>query len=231
MKSHWLIRLLLRLYPAEFRERYGAAMLDFHRERVGAGTGLLAWPRVIADHVHSAAAEHIRRVRAEQMQTGNGANMATVLQDVRYAVRALARRRVFAIVVIATIALGVGANTAIFSVVHAIVLRPLPYPHPERVVSFGHESPQWLTSVPEYLDYKRGLRAFESMAALLQGEGNLATEEDPERVAGAQVTPDFFTVLGLTPMLGRSFAPNEDLVTPANVVILSHGLWQRRFSG
>ena len=108
--------------------------------------------------------------------------MSTLIQDVRYALRGAGRRRVFTAVIVATVALGVGANTAIFSVVHAILLRPLPYAHPERVVSFGHAPPQWLTSAPEYLDYKTGLGSFESLSAYTQGEGNLSSEDEPERI-------------------------------------------------
>ncbi len=230
MKSDRLIRALIRLYPSAFRERYGAALLEFHRERVREGIGISGWARILSDHMSAAIAEHLRPTET-QLQPNSGASMSTLMQDVRYALRALARRPVFTIAVVATIALGVGANAAIFSVVNGILLRPLPYPHAERVVAFGHESPVWLTSEPEYLDYKRGLRTFDGLAAFTEGEGNLATEQEPERVGLASVTPDYFSVLGLGPMMGRGFAADEDLVMPAPVAIVSYGLWQRRFAG
>ena len=156
--------------------------------------------------------------------------MSMLLQDARYALRGLARRPLFAASVIATIALGVGANAAIFSVINGILIRPLPYPEPEQVVSLGHTAPTWLASQPEYLDYRRDLRSFESLAAYTQSEGNLATEQEPERVALASVSHEFFATLGLPPMLGRPFAPDEHRTSPATVAVLSHGLWTRRFA-
>jgi len=152
-------------------------------------------------------------------------------QDIRYALRGLARRPLFAAVVIATIALGVGANAAIFGVVRGILLRPLPYREPDRVVTMGHAPPTWLASAPELFDYRRDVRAFEKLAAFTSSEGNLATPDEPERVATASVTPEFFPVLGMRPLLGRTFLPDEDRVMPARVVVMSYGLWQRRFGG
>jgi putative ABC transport system permease protein len=216
MNAERLIRFLIRLYPASFRARYGDAMLVFHRER--AREGAAWWIRVILDHLTSALVERVR-------------SMSTVLHDVRFALRGLARRPLFAIVVLTTIALGVGANTAIFSVVRGILLRPLPYPHPERVVSFGHKPNIWLASQPEYIDYKRDLRTFTTLAAYTKSEGNLATEQEPERIAVSGVTPDFFTVLGLAPALGRYFAADDDIPVPSTLVVISHALWQRRFGG
>jgi putative ABC transport system permease protein len=226
----WLIRLLIWLYPAEFRARYGRELLAFHRDRARAGLSLAAWLVIIADHLKSAAAAHVSALGRAGSGRRHGMAVSMVVQDVRYALRALSRRPSFAAVVLVTIALGVGANTAIFSMVNGIMLRPLPYPHAERVVSFGHESPIWLASDPEYLDYRRGLRSFEALAAFTQGESNLATEEEPERVGLATVTPDFFTVLGTAPQIGRSFVAEDDLSPPARVAIISHSLWQRRFA-
>jgi putative ABC transport system permease protein len=152
-------------------------------------------------------------------------------QDIRFAVRSLLRRPRFAAIVVSTIALGVGANAAIFSVVRGVLLRPLAYPEPDRVVAFGHKAPYWLASLPEYFDYKRELRSFESIAAFTQNEGNLATPDEPERISVASVSPEFFPVLGMTPAIGRTFAPDEDMVAPATVVVMSYSLWQRRFGG
>ncbi len=152
-------------------------------------------------------------------------------QDIRFALRGLARRPLFAAIVIGTIALGIGANTAIFSVVNGVLLRPLPYPEPDRVVSFGHTPPTLLVSVPEYFDYTRDLRSFERLAAYTVNEGNLATPDEPERVGLATVTSTFFSVLGVRPLVGRTFLPEEGRVMPASVAVLSYGLWQRRFGG
>jgi putative ABC transport system permease protein len=208
-----LIDLLVRLYPAEFRARYAAQMRAFHDERMREGGASLT--RVVLDHLTSAIVEH----------------MQSFSQDVRYAVRGLVRRPAFSAVVLATIALGVGANAAIFSVVNGILIRPLPYPEADRVVTFGHKPPQWLTGQREYIDYQRDIKSFETLSAFTQSEGNLATTEETERIALASVTRDFFGTLGVPPMIGRTFADDEDRVRPATVAIISHTLWTRRFGG
>ena len=179
----------------------------------------------------AAAAEHLRELRRPRRIHSAEGSSPMLGRDIHFALRGLARRPVFAAIVIATIALGVGANAAIFSVVNGILLRPLAYPDPDRVVSFGHAAPTWLASVPEFVDYQRDVRSIESLAAYTQAEGNLATEEEPERVGLAVVSAEFFSVLGMRPLLGRTFEPNEHVVMPSPVVVMSYGLWQRRFGG
>src|SRR5688500_1457986 len=120
MRSERIIRALLRLYPAAFRRRYGAAMLEFHRDRVRDGVTIAGWARIIADHLTAALSERLRSSESQLHSTG-GASLATLAQDATYALRVLARRPGFTIAVVATIALGVGANAAIFSVVHGIL--------------------------------------------------------------------------------------------------------------
>jgi hypothetical protein len=231
MKSERLIRALIQLYPPEFRARYERELLGFHRERVRAGITMSAWLRIISDHLFSAARERLRRRRHSLPQSNRAAGPATFPQDLRYALRTLARRPVFTTAVVAIIALGAGANTAIFSVVNAILLRPLPYPNAELVVSFGHQPPLWRASPPEFLDYKNGLRSFEELAAYTAGEANLASADEPERVSLTPVTLNFFHTLGLRPMMGREFTPEEELTSPPSVVIISYALWQRRLAG
>ena len=229
MSTDRVIRALIRLYPREFRDRYGRAMLAFHRERVREGGA--TWPRIVSDHLTSALAEHGRSLSARRRADFSEGSTSMLGQDIRFALRALARRPLFATIVIGTIALGVGANAAIFSVVNGVLLRPLPYPEPDRVVSFGHTPPTWLVSVPEFVDYTRDLRSFEALAAYTMNEGNLATPDEPERVGLAAVSSKFFSVLGVRPLVGRTFLPDEDRVMPATVAVLSYGLWQRRFGG
>ena len=229
MSGDRLIRALIRLYPAEFRGRYGRAMLAFHRER--SAEGKVGWGAIVADHLTSAAAEHLRVLRRPRAVDSDGSSLSMIGQDIRFALRSLGRRPLFAAIVIATIALGVGANAAIFSVVNGVLLRPLPYPNADRVVTFGHTPPTWLASAPEFFDYKRDVRSFEALAAYTQNEGNLATPDEPERVPLAAVSPEFFPVLGMRPLLGRTFLPGEDAVMPARVVVMSYSLWQRRFGG
>ena len=225
-----MIRALIRLYPRAFRERYGDELAAFHAERIREGTA--QWPAILLDHLGGAATEHLRemreRVAPRRKSPGDPMN---VLLDIKYAVRSLGRRPGFTAVVLATLALGIGVNAAIFSVVNGILLRPLPYPHADRVVQFGHKPPHWLVSEPQYLEYKQDLKSFETLAMYSQDEGNLATGEEPERIAIARVTPDFFQALGVRPELGRPFTADEDRATTPTVAIISYALWQRRFAG
>ena len=225
-------RLLLRLYPAEFREQYGRAMADFHRDRVAtarrAGDSMVAlWLRTCADIAASALAE-----RARDAVPG-AVVREQVAQDVAYAVRGLARRPGFAAIVIATIALGVGANAAIFSVVNGVLLRPLVYPHADRLVSFGHEPPHWLTSDPDFLDYHRVMRTLDGLAAYTRREGTLVASSaaDPQRVRVVRASEDFFPLLGVAPTAGRTFVSDEYNSRISQVVVLSYSLWQRQFGG
>ena len=222
--------LLLRLYPGEFRARYGRAMTDFHRDRIAsaraAGESLVAvWLKTILDVASSAVAEHVRSTLPREPV------MRNLSQDLGYAIRGLLRRPAFTIIVVTTIALGVGANAAIFSVVNGILLRPLPYPNADRVVTFGHEPPQWLASEPDFIDYRRELRSFELLAAYTQNDVTLTSGDNPERLRMVRATEDFFPALGVKPLLGRGFANDEYAGNPPRVLVISYGLWQRRFGG
>ena len=208
-----LIDFLIRLYPEEFRARFGRQLRDFHTDLENDGRASLA--PVVSDHVTSAMA----------------LRMQTFAQDMRYALRSLARRPAFATVVLATIALGVGANAAIFSVVNGILFRPLPYPNPEQLVFFGHKPPHWLTDQRSYFDYKRDVASFASLSAYVSNEGTLTTDGEPERVGVVSATRDFLSTIKVAPAVGRDFAVDEDLARPATVAIISHSLWQRRFGG
>lgn len=225
-----IFRALLRLFPAEFRDRYARAMLDFHRDRIAAArlareSMTLLRLRTIVDLVGSAIAEHVHTITRDE------AVLQTIIQDFAYAVRGLARRPGFSAIVIATIALGIGANAAIFTVVNGVLLQPLPYPHAERIVSFGHEPPQWLTSEPDFVDYHRELRSFDGLAAYIKREATLSSPDHPERLQITAASEDFFPLLGVPALVGRTFVPDEYKVRPANVVVLSYALWQRQFGG
>ncbi|MDQ3917671.1 MAG: ABC transporter permease, partial [Acidobacteriota bacterium] len=160
-----------------------------------------------------------------------------VARDLRYTLRVLAKSPVFTSVAVITLALGIGANTAIFSVVNAVLLRPLPYREPNRIVWVWGTCPlndikQEEASYPDFNDWRQQSRAFDGMGGsartsmiLTGGDG------EPERVPGAVVVGDFFSVLGVEPMLGRKFLPEENESGKNRVVILSYGLWQRRFGG
>ncbi|HEX6057834.1 MAG TPA: ABC transporter permease, partial [Gemmatimonadaceae bacterium] len=163
--------------------------------------------------------------------------MDTLFQDLRYTFRRLASSPGFAVVVLLTLALGIGANTAIFSVVNGILLRPLPWKEPERLVSLwqdhraiGRAEPEWFTP-PDYFDWKTQNRTFESMAAIRGWGGALTGDGEPIRVRGSAVSHEMFPMLGVSMARGRGFTPEEDAPNGPRVVVLSHGFWQQRFGG
>ena len=162
--------------------------------------------------------------------------MDQIIRDIRFALRSLVKKPAFAAIAVLTLALGIGANTAIFSVVHAVLLRPLPIREPDRVMTFWLSAPAKGLQHMDLNDamfayYRNRTRTFETLAAFENGEFALTDGGKPEAVPGAIVTFDYFNVLGREPLYGRTFTAHED--TPGNnhVVLLSFGLWQRRFGG
>lgn len=166
----------------------------------------------------------------------------TLARDVRYGLRTLSYNPGFSIVAILTLALGIGANTAIFSVVHAALLRPLPYAEPSRLITLSEVRPQegqsaesnlriWNASYPDYLDWTRQSKSFELLAGFSGDAFTLYGAGEPELVFGAQATINFFSTLGVKPLLGRDFAVGEDIAAGPKVGILTYGSWIRRFGG
>jgi putative ABC transport system permease protein len=159
--------------------------------------------------------------------------MDTFLQDIRYAFRTLSRSRMFALVAVACLAIGIGVNTTIFSVVDAILLRPFAFTDPERLVAIeelntkngGDAGVAWLNLV----DYRAQSKAFSDMAAIQGRTLTLANVEEPERLQGSAVTWNLFPMLGIKPAVGRMIRADEDKPGAERVVLLSDGLWQRRF--
>ncbi|MFB0554787.1 MAG: ABC transporter permease [Phycisphaerae bacterium] len=160
--------------------------------------------------------------------------MGTLIQDIRYGFRMLVRNPGFTVVVILVLALGIGANTAIFSIVNAILLRPLPVKEPARLVSLFRYYPMRSSyssfSYSDYIDFRVQNEVFSGLLAFSDIDLNLCSGEHTERISGAVVSGNYFSVLGLEPTRGRFFLPEEDR-TPGShpVVVLSYGLWQRRF--
>ncbi len=159
--------------------------------------------------------------------------MTSLLQDIRYAIRILAKAPGFTIIAILTLALGIGANTALFSVVDGVLLNPLPYAQPDRLVAvythtrtFNHSS----ISYPNFLDWVRDNRSFSGLAAFRSDDINMTGLGEPERLRTEMVSANFFTVLGLKPVVGRSFVSQEDQIGGAHVVLISAGLWKRKFA-
>jgi putative ABC transport system permease protein len=162
--------------------------------------------------------------------------METLWRDLRFAARTLLKKPGFTFVLVLALALGIGANTAIFSVVNAVLLRPLPYKDAERLVWIWETNPRndiehEPTSPPNYNDWKTGNQSFEEMAGFVNTRLTLTDHGEPERYDAAYVTAGFFEVLGVPSAVGRTFTPDEDKPNGPRVIVLSHGLWQRRFGG
>jgi putative ABC transport system permease protein len=159
--------------------------------------------------------------------------MHTLWQDIRFAVRMLAKNWSVTAIIIIVLALGIGANTAIFSVVNAALLRPLPYAEPDRLVRLSEDSPQvpqMSISYPNFLDWREQNKVFSGIAALQFRSLNLTGKDEPERLAGRAVSAELFDVLGVKLAQGRSFVPDEDRPGANPVCIISNELWQRRFA-
>lgn len=153
-----------------------------------------------------------------------------MLNDLRYAFRMMAKHRLFTCVAVLALGLGIGANTAIFSVINAVVLRPLPYGNPEQLVTVLHDGSKPLAPA-NYFDLAAQNTSFAGIAAAQWWEPNLTGREQPEHLRGLQLTAQMFQVLGVSPVLGRTFNADEDQPGRERVVVLSHRLWQRRFGG
>lgn len=157
-----------------------------------------------------------------------------MINDLRFAIRMLVRSPAFSILAILTLALAIGANSAVFSVINAVLLRPLPYENPEQLVRVFGTQPQLAqapTSPANFLDWKEQNQAFERIATFVGQGFNLLGGDKPERVRGARVSADLFQLLGMEPALGRTFQSDEEQRGPNRVVVLSHDFWRSRFAG
>lgn len=234
-----LYRAALRLLPAGYRaahgaeiERLGAEYLDSYR-RAGAMRRAFALAALIAEAMAGALRAHL--------PAGIGRGMwRDGRQDLQHACRVLRRSPGFTLTTVLTIAMGVGATTAIFTVVHGVLLQPLPYANADRLANIWVDMGAGNQSLPavsagDYLDYRARSRTFEDFAAatggvMLGATGVLTgTGGDPEHVDVSGVSANFFSLLGVAPAFGRQFTADEDRPSGPAVVILSHGLWQRRY--
>src|ERR1700684_765790 len=159
--------------------------------------------------------------------------MGTLLQDLRYGLRTLRKNPGFTAIAVLTLALGIGANTAIFSVVNGVLLRPLPFRHPSRLVLIAEKSsfPVISTSRENYLDWRDQSHSFEAMEATRSGSITLTGAGEPERLNVRMATAELFPMLGINAQVGRTFLAEEDRAGGTPVALLSYGLWQRRFGG
>jgi putative ABC transport system permease protein len=162
--------------------------------------------------------------------------MGDLWQDLRYGLRMMWKNPGFTVVSVLALALGIGANSAIFSVVNTVLLRPLPYKDPERLVMIWEDDtkggyPRDTPAAANYVDWRDQSSVFEGMAAMAEQNFNLTGTGEPEKIEGRRVSANLFSLLGVEPQAGRAFVPEEDQAGRNRVVVISHGLWQRRFGG
>src|SRR6266404_1364757 len=158
--------------------------------------------------------------------------MMSFLQDVRFGLRVLAKNPGFTAIAILTLALGIGANTALFSVVNGVLLNPLPFPNPDELVAVYTKSPTFQESsiaYPNFLDWQKDNHSFAALSAFRSDDYNMVGAGEPERVHIHMISAEFFPALGLQPVLGRTFRPEEDQAGAGPVTILGDGLWKRKF--
>jgi predicted permease len=218
-----LYRALLRLFPASFRNEYGDEMSAVFARRLrdaGPAGRLLVWVDAVADIV----------VNAAQLQ------VEATARDIRYSLRALLRSPVFSVSAIVVSALGIGATTAAFSITDHVLIRPLPFEQPDRLVRlYQNQSKRGYArmelSPPNYVDWKRMQTVFQSMGAYTNFSVNLVGEGEPQRLEQCITTYEVLPMLGVRPLLGRFFTAEEDSASAAGTVILSHSLWQEQFGG
>jgi len=235
---------LVWMYPPRFRRDVGLGLVDTlddrMRARREAGAPRLAvWIRAIADTLRNASAEWIDLLRERgpatfERRTGR-TMIDTLQQDVRYAIRTWTRRPGFALVAILTLAIGLGANTAMFSIVNAVLLRPLPYAHADRLVTVWATikgNPRTLVLYKDYRELAKQNSSFDALGLWLSQSVNLTGVSEPQRLVGAFMTGSMFDVLGLRAERGRLFSEEES--APGTVkpyVIITHDFWQQRFEG
>jgi putative ABC transport system permease protein len=212
-------RRLLSLYPRDFSDDYADEMAQLYRDRVRGEGPASVWLAVLADLARTAPKEQI----------------STATQDVRHAWRTWRRTPVLALAATLTLALGVGANTAVFSVVHGVLLRPLPYPDADRLVEVFEDNsragggPFFRVSLLNYLSWVERAQSFEALAAFNGRDFILTEHGEPERIFGSAVTASMFKVLGLAPIVGRSLTAEDENPGAAPVAVLAESLWSRAF--
>ena len=239
-----LYRLLLRLCPADLRAHYGDEMEALFLQSLRRARGIeipVVWLRAIADVIrHGIGARHdawtrFSRTSAYVEYRGGGWWMDTLRYDLRHAMRAMRRQPVTSAIIVLTLALAIGANTAVFSAVHTVLIRPLPYPDPGALVMVWEKREaegvmKNSVSPADYLDWVRTATSFTGMAAMTEVTADLTGEGDPEKVTVAAVSAPYFEVFAIRPLHGRTFDAG-DFERTNSAVILSHALWRQRFGG
>jgi predicted permease len=189
-----------------------------------------------ADRAHQAARREFGNVALVEQVTRDQwgtRRLEELLQDLRYAARMLRKNPGFTLIAVLTLALGIGANTALFSVVNGVLLNPLPYPNPEQLVTLHASKPNFETgsiSFPNFRDWRDNNRTFSAMAVIRSFGFSLTGRGEAERLPAKLVSSDFFSLLGVQPVIGRAFAAGEDEIGAAPIVMISAGLWRRKFA-
>jgi len=250
------IGLLLLLYPKRFRLTFAGEMRDTfrqqYRDRVDKhrgirklATGVALTFKTGSNIIGSGLVERFRcsfRTTRGQGREPNRQTMprdnvlASAVSDLRFALRSLRRQPGFAAVVVLTLAVGIGANTTIFSLVNGVLLRPMPYENPDELVrawtsNITRGISRWGVSLHDYEDWRSRNDVFADLGVYNVNWINLSGLDRPERVTYAQVTPSFFTTLRTSPMYGRTFTPDENIPGNANVIIASYGFWKNSLGG
>ena len=174
----------------------------------------------------------MQQVKESYHQRGSLPLLETLWSDIRFAARTLRKNVGFTVVALATLALGIGGNTGIFSMVNGVLLNPLPFPDPDRLVTLHESKPnfeQGSISYPNFLDWQRNNRTFASMAVSRRYAFSLTGRGEAEQVKAEFVTADFFPLLGVNPILGRTFTRSEEQPGAGPVALISEGLWRRKF--
>jgi putative ABC transport system permease protein len=214
--QRWYQRLL-RAYPRDFRDEFGREMARLYRDRARGESVWSLWCSLIVDLLRTAPREHLSILR----------------QDVRQALRGLRRTPIITATAILTLAIGVGASTAVFSLVQAVLLRPLPYPEPQQLVELSEENfktnTSFRASALNYLSWVERSRSFDAIGAFRGTAVTMLDGGDPELVAGSRVTAPFFRVLRIPPLAGRTLQPEDEQRGSPQVVVIGESLWRSRF--
>lgn len=224
MKRDRLYSILLRLYPSIFREEYEREMHAAFRRRLRDQPGRVRraalWISAITDVLATAPGEHVDML----------------INDIRYSLRTLRKTPAFTTAALMTLALGIGATTAIYSLVHTVLLRPLPFTEPDRMVRIWDVNaplriPEFSSSLLNFVSWEEQSRSFDALAAIRNASVNLTGDGEPQRVRAAAVTERFWSLTGIAPIAGRVFSPEEHRLGKDTVVMLSEGLWRQRHGG
>jgi predicted permease len=238
-RARVVYRVLLRLVPRRLRRRHAGDMealfldhLNAARER-GGNAEMRAWAHATGDVLGAAVREPLRR-RSRTPKSPQERRTKMVGSDLRYALRSLMRQRLSTTLVVSMLAVAMAANIVVFSLVNGLLLRPFPFPDPERLVAFNETAPRMNLDVvginyPDFEQWRKNARVFEGLALYDTLNVTVSDERGAERVVGASVTYDFAAVVGIRPVIGRMFTAEEDRPKAPPVVVIGQQLWRDRF--